>query len=196
MVPPSMPIQSPHDAPPGPLPFQFGLRALLGAVAVLSGLFAVIGAVGSVRSTVIVWFALLVIAHVGANAWGTKVGRKGRVNAAPRLDISADSKLPSASRPSCAGSSRLREKTRLGRTMFITTAAGAGLAGLSGTVSLSVAARGTVGWAGIFVGGVSSAVIGAFLGFLTSSFIAVSSRALREAAADLRTPPEPAPQKS
>ncbi len=43
-----------------------------------------------------------------------------------------------------------------------------------------------IGASGIIVGGISCAVLGALLGFLTSTFLGVSLRALREASRDSR----------
>ena len=60
------------DAPPS-RPWQFGLRTLLLGTAVCGAMLAVISAAGPLWSVVLAWFAILVAAHVAANAWGSKV---------------------------------------------------------------------------------------------------------------------------
>lgn len=167
-------------------PFQFRLRTLLLAVALFSALFAVMDIVGALWSVVLVWFLLLVGAHVAANAWGTKVGRRGQ---ADRLQEDTDQR---PSDPSNAAvrrclrvppmtSSRLRQSTRLGRTMYVISGVGALIGAAVGTALLAVICLRHVGLAGLLVGGISSAVLGGFFGFLTSSFISVAGPALLEA---------------
>ncbi|HEX7450066.1 MAG TPA: hypothetical protein VF306_21075 [Pirellulales bacterium] len=164
-----------------PHPFQFGLRTLFAAVALLSVLFAVMDAVGMVWSVVLVWFLLLAVAHVTANAWGTNTGRR-------LVPMSADDAEPSQSSlephriVSLGDAARLRQTTRLGWPLIVLTAIGACAGGGLASAALMWLSASRVGYAGVVVGTLSAATVGGFLAFLASSFIEVAGRAWHEAA--------------
>jgi hypothetical protein len=160
-------------------PLQFRLRTMLATVAALCGLFAVMHFVGAVWSSILVWFLLLVIAHVTANCWGTRI--------APRVCQSADE--PEPYRPTvtpgyaASGAVRLSESLRPGWPMFVATAVGAIVGGSLGGAALALLSLDRAGYAGVVVGSVSAAAVGGFLGFLTSSFAEIALRAWKEALA-------------
>lgn len=158
--------------------------------ALVSVLFAIMGVVGPVWSTFLVWFLLLVAAHVSGAVWGTRKALRRIENdehdrrapgwpssdAATVAGVSADgARLPG----SCRGT-RLRESTRLGWPMIVTTAIGIVGGGALGATLLWLSLGGA-GYTGVVLGSLSSAVVGGFLGFLTSSFFAVALNAWREA---------------
>lgn len=172
-------------------PFQFGLRAMFVGTALVSVLFAIMGVVGPVGSTFLVWFLLLVAAHVSGAVWGTRKALRriendehdraapgwGSTEVATISGLSADgARLPG----SCRGT-RLRESTRLGWPMIVTTTIGVVGGGSLGATLLWLSLGGA-DYTGVVLGSLSSAVVGGFLGFLTSSFFAVALNAWREAA--------------
>lgn len=145
-----------------------------------SGLFALMSLIGILWSVLLVWVALLIGAHVFANAWGTCNGER---RAAPEPDRS-----PPASHPpeplAIVPPTQLTGSLGRGTTPLIVGALG-GIAGggLIGTLlSIGPSPMQTVSLAGIALGAVSATAIGGLLGFLAGSFYSVSSRAWREAA--------------
>lgn len=150
------------------------------AVAACAVLFAIMRYVGFVWSTVLVWSVLLVLAHILGNVWGTRAKDK------PREPHPDDAQLPQeqwAERPiEFAPTTQLRGNRRLGLTMFILTAVGALVGFVLGVFALLMIYWDTLSYLSIAVGGASAAVIGGFLGFLTSTFLGVSLRAWNEAA--------------
>lgn len=164
-------------------PLQFGLRTLFAAVACLGVLFTVMGMVGPVWSTILVWFLLLVLAHMIANCWGSQGWRTADSDEADESDaptawLATHDARPAAEVPPTS----LRESTKLGWKMPVATVVGAIAAGALGTVFLAWLGVDRVGLAGIAVGGISSAVVGGFFGFLASSFVEVAGGAWQEAA--------------
>jgi hypothetical protein len=163
-------------------PFQFGLRAMLLWVAALGALFAVLGKVGPVWQVVIVWFLVLAAVHVLANVWGSRFSRR---RAVPDCDdMSAKSSGAPHGPPQFAPVTRLRETARLGRTPRTITIVGVLVGGSLGTLFFAIVSWEHSGYGGVFVAGVSSAVVGGFLGFLSSSFLQTALQALREAAGE------------
>lgn len=170
-----------RDSDGRPCPFQYGLRTMFAGVALLSVLFAVMDAVGIVWSVVLVWFLLLAVAHVTANAWGTKTGRR----VVPMPDDDAV-QCPPFSEPqgmvTFGDAARLRQTTRLGWPLIVLTAVGACAGGGLALAALMLLSLSRVGYAGVAVGTLSAATVGGFLAFLASSFVEVAGRAWQEAA--------------
>lgn len=171
------------------VPFQFGLRAMFAGVALLSVLFTIMGIVGPVWSTFLVWFLLLAAAHVSGNVWGTRKTLRRIDHVSRHLDLCGPpcAETEAVDRPAaCArlsGSNRgtrLRESTRLGWPMIVTTAIGTMVGGALGATLLGLS-LGASSYTGVVLGSLSSAVVGGFLGFLASSFLAVALNAWQEA---------------
>jgi hypothetical protein len=169
---------------PGRLPQrpQFGLRALLAAMAAIALVFALMKALGGVWGAAAGWFAILIAAHIAANAWGSKrMGQRHRsrrpshVARQPPVPVSAPV-LP------------LSGKGSVGRVMTFVTVACALTGGIVGSYLLLAANWNTLGLGGMLVGWFSTSVIGGFLGFLTSSFVTISARAIGQAASDSQGP--------
>ncbi|HEX5445169.1 MAG TPA: hypothetical protein VFW87_15125 [Pirellulales bacterium] len=177
---------SADDLPGLPRPFQYRLRTMFAAVAILSMLFAVMDAVGMVWSVVLVWFLLLAVAHVTANAWGSKTSERA---VAARTDDTQQTP-PSLESPRVVpwgdvpwgDAARLRQTTRLGWPMIVLTVAGALAGGALASTALMLLSHPRVGYAGVVVGTLSAATVSGFLAFLTSSFVEVAGRAWQEAA--------------
>ncbi|HUY89005.1 MAG TPA: hypothetical protein VMV10_09745 [Pirellulales bacterium] len=163
-------------------PFQYGLRALFLTMACLSALFATMGIVGPMWSTILVWFLVLALAHVIANRWGSEGWNFDDASPPETPDETDRAPLQAApSPPVDVPATQLRETTKLGWTMSIAAAGGALLGGAVGTGFLFWLGIERVGYAGIAVGGASAAVVGGLLGFLASSFISVAGSAWQEA---------------
>jgi hypothetical protein len=178
-----VPLPTPEKSEADRQPLQFGLRALFAAVACLGVLFAVMGLVGPVWSTILVWFLLLVMAHMIANCWGSRGWRAAESDDADDLDADGAWLAEHDSRPAAGvPATRLRDSTKLGWKMLLVTAAGALAGGAMGAIFLVWLGVDRVGLAGIAVGGISAAVVGGFLGFLASSFVEVAGGAWQEAA--------------
>jgi hypothetical protein len=162
-------------------PPQFTLRALLAAITLLSCLFALMSAVGTLWSLVLALFLSLVSAHVLGNSLGTRLrDRASRLSA-----VEGRSRPFSVGplQPLVAAPKRLTQRGRLSRITPVTsigaalagaTLGGVGLTAIYPQASLAAAALGIV----------SSAVLGAFAGFTTSSFLSVACQALGEALGD------------
>jgi hypothetical protein len=186
-------LRTPRSALPAPsAPPQFSLRSLLLWIAGLSVLFAVMAAVGARWSVLVAWFALLAAAHVAANSWGSRVGRR-RGHFGPSDDPSDHPLRAVTPRPTFAPTSRLRERVGLGRGMWIATSLGAALGAAAGGFLLWPARVSPMIVVGYFIGVLSAAAIGAFLGFLGSSFLDVALKAWAEAAAEPARPTPLAP---
>lgn len=184
--------RTPENPPAARRPLQFGLRGMFLAMACLSALFATMGIVGPMWSTVLVWFLVLALAHVVANRWGSQGWDFD--NSPPAISGPADLAPPLAAPapPADAPTTQLGEAGKLGWTMSIATVGGGLLGAAAGTGFLVCLGIDRVGYAGVTVGGASAAVVGGFLGFLASSFVSVARGAWQEAveAASARQPVE------
>jgi len=172
-------------------PPRFTLRTLLLAMTLLGCLFGLMTALGGQWSLVILLFSGLVLAHVLGNSLGTKL----RDRAARRVDASAhDPRRPAAPQPPLLPPGRLTQRVRFSRVTPATALAG-GVAGafLGGMVSAGTYPEAGAG--AVALGVVSAAVLGAFAGFLTSSFLSVLRQAWREALAHGDAAPTPPGQR-
>ncbi|HEV3022783.1 MAG TPA: hypothetical protein VGX76_09950 [Pirellulales bacterium] len=174
---------SPHDERQTVgTPFQFGLRTMLLWVAALAALFAVLGKVGPVWQAVIVWLLVLAAVHVLANTWGSRIGAARHHPEPASDDKSGEAKSVAPCPPRFAPATRLCETARLGRTPMTVTLVGVLVGGSLGTLVFALVSWERSGYGGVIVAGISSAVVGGFLGFLSSSFLQTAVQALREAA--------------
>jgi hypothetical protein len=163
--------------------WQFSLRTLMLWMALACGLFAILSRVGPLWSAAIIWFLVLVVGHVLGAVWGSHAKRS---KISPD-DCESDGKALSSPRPvTFAPTTRLCKKTQLGWIMPAVTGVAALLGGAAGGFVLISLNGGNVDLAGLLVGILSAAILGGFFGFLTSSFMEVSARALREAAGEQR----------
>jgi hypothetical protein len=141
-------------------------------------MFAVLSHLGPLCSAVVIWGVVLVAAHVAGNACGTQ-----RTGAAPQRRAA----LPPVARAIWEmRATRLRQHHGPGLSMFVGILLGAAAGGLVGTLALWGVYREQFGAGPVGVGGVSSAVVGGFLGFLAASFLQVTKRAWQEATWELR----------
>lgn len=183
-------------------PLQFSLRTLLLATAAVAVLVVVCQRVGPMWGASIIWFLVLVAAHVAANARGTRQTRRGQLD----LNGSGDPSISDAaihqdelSREHSAGvrhnadaSRHAAPVTRLGicygpagRVLLCVITIGSALGAIVGTVGLVFLTNADT--SGILLGVVSAAVLGGILGFACGSFVLVMSRAVHEAVQDPST---------
>lgn len=166
--------QPPDDRRPVLQPPRFGLFSLLVAIAVISGLLAIVHYFGAYGACIAILFALCVVAHVMGNAMGTRlrdlgdtpVGADG--SPAPRP---VHLEKPSAS--DFAPLTRLRERQSLGKRIVVITTAGALAGGLLGYAGVCWFADGRTAWHVFAFGTVACAVLGGIWTFAAASFLQV-----------------------
>ncbi|MGE0536933.1 MAG: hypothetical protein AB7O68_18320 [Pirellulales bacterium] len=169
------------DAPANPRP-QFSLRSLLVAISLVSGIFGLLSVLPPVWSFMAIWVALLVFAHVAANAWGKRTfgpgasrpGDSGPAPATPRPLA-----MPAGSAPN---SIRLRRQATLERSRYVATLVAAGVGGLTGCVVLALIHihQASVAACAVWTG--ASAVICGIGGFIGSGLWQVVTRSPDELA--------------
>jgi hypothetical protein len=178
-------------------PLQFSIRTLLLATAAVAILVVVCQRVGPVWGASIIWFLVLVAAHVAANAHGTRQTGRASLDL-DRLDLDRAGGAEAIDDASSqAREARRRHDaiahaapiTRLGichgpagRVLLCVITVGAALGAIIGTLGLVFLT--TAETSGILLGVVSTAVLGGFLGFACGSFVLVMSRAFHEAVQD------------
>jgi hypothetical protein len=177
--------QNPPSAKlPRPLWPQFTLRTLLFGVALCGVLVAIMDELGPIGSLALAWFLFLGMVHTVANYWGHSLRHQHRrVNpddGPPAYAVSREQSGKVASAPA----THLQTNIRLGKRMVAASAAGAMLGGMAGTTAFWLLLRDTAGYTGVLLAAISTAVIGGFLGFLASSFLAVFFEAWNQAAGD------------
>ena len=162
-------------------PPQFTTRTLLAGTAACALLVVVLQAVGLVWGAAIIWFLLLIAAHVAGNLHGSHRDLDA-AGIAPRG--AADRASPISGGPgiaaACAPATRLRFSKGFGRALLVLTIATAVAGWLFGTAVLLLLTRADAG--GVLLGGLSAGILGGFLGFVAGSFAMVATRAFREAA--------------
>jgi hypothetical protein len=185
-APPGTPAASEPDA--ALRPPQFTLRTLLVTMTAVAILMGVMTAVGSFWSLGLLLLLALVGAHVIGNAVGTRLRDR-----APRRGSADD--LPSEYRAAppreIIAPQRLTQPARLHWINLVMAVLGAGMGSYFGGAALA-SGYPDAPLSAVVLGYVSSAVLGGFAGFATSSFVSVMRQALSEAHA--AAPPDP-PQK-
>lgn len=174
-----------EDAPPASRqpsdrPWQFNLRQMFRWLAAISVLFAILAAIGTAAAAVLVWILALAAVHVAANAWGTQTWQPGAVRDDPAAHCPPRRHDP-AHLVHAAPASRISGEIRLGWTMLVCTACGALTGTALGGYALLAAYGHTGKFGAIAFGTTAATVLGAFLGFLSSSFLDVALRTLWEA---------------
>ncbi len=174
--PPRLPDE--HDATLKPP--QFTLRTLMIGTTAAAALLALMTAVGTVWSLAILFFALLLAAHVVGNSLGTRL-RDGGIGRSAR---SADGVPPRHSRrksPSALPSpTRLRERSRLHWINLVLTLGGVAVGGYYGGTGLAATYPEATAAAHVLAY-VSSGVLVGFAVFALSSFLTVVRQVLSEA---------------
>jgi hypothetical protein len=175
-----MPSDSRELTQSGLSPPRFSLRTLLLVVTGLCCLFAVMAGVGMIWSAVLLLFLSLIAAHVLGNSLGTKL----RDQTSQQVEAERAARPPAPAMPSPAeladAPRRLTERTSLHRFTLVMAGLGAFVGAELGGVG-AAAMYPQASNAAVALGVISAAVLGAFAGFLASSFLAVVRQALAEA---------------
>ena len=164
---------------PRPLlkPPQFRLRTLMLAFAALGVLFALANSLSPYAIFGLILLLLAIVAHVAGNSIGTQLRKIG--------DFPSEEEARASRKPEkivFAPASRLSQKTSLGWTVLVVVFFSAMIGAVFGGLLFwhVLGARAT--WANLSLGIFAFTVIGAFLGFLSGSFLQVILTAQREAA--------------
>jgi hypothetical protein len=136
---------------------------------------AAIGWLGIAGWLAVVVAAACVAMHVAGNAIGTRLREATDSDLRRRRPAARQPAMP-APRPTL-----LERKSDLGRLVLVSAAIGGICGGVAGSAALLLLAASSP--AGAVLGGVSSAVIGAILGFLGASFVEIVRTSLQEAVA-------------
>jgi hypothetical protein len=136
-------------------------------------------AVGGTWSIAILLFVCLVAGHVIGNSLGTRL-RDGAPRHEKILHVPFESQT-SAQHFSDSQGSGLSRRSRLSRVTAVMTFGGASAGAFCGTGLAAIYPE--AGAPAVALGVVSSAVLGGFVGFLSSSFLSVMLTAWREALA-------------
>lgn len=156
---------------PSPNLSQFNLRTLFVGVTLFAVVFAAAAYGGRAGLLAASALAVLISAHVIGNALGTRL----RDEVSPQLNPKPSMPPPFVRARVLAVERRLHERTPLGRLIY-GISAGAALVGavLGGLAMGFWTSASLAGW---LVGTLSSALLGAFFGFLLASFLEMAIRA-------------------
>lgn len=187
------PAEHAHDA--GPAPLQFRLKTLLILTALAAGLFAALQRVSAPLGAVLIWSVLLVAVHVAANALGTHSAAQAPTFARRRVantgleadDADGESRfeqqsLESDPQAAIVPTTRLGGNAAHGTAIQHVIVFGAAVGSIVGTTLIWRHNRDGLDWSSFLLAACSSAVIGAFLTFLSATCFHVASRAWQEAA--------------
>lgn len=158
--------------------WQFGLRTMFLLMAPVSVLLLIMGLVGLVWSEVLVWFLLLVTAHVIGNSWGKRDLAHCAKETAETAAAHSNRPAPLEADPAAV---RLRQQAIFYWLDYTVIGAAAVLGAGLGGAALWAAYSSHSGYSAIVVGAVSSGVIGGFLGFLCVTFARVAFGAMNDA---------------
>ncbi len=163
--------------------WQFDLRALFVGLAALSLTFAAMAAAGWAASLLFIWLALLVSAHVLANAWGTHTWRPGAapyLAQAPPEHALDRGQVP---RDAFAPTTLLSDDRAIDRVALRGSIYGAAMAGGLGAAGLArLYGHRPGGWWAVAVAAPAAMVLGAILGSVLATCLSVIWSAFREAA--------------
>ncbi|MBA4017938.1 MAG: hypothetical protein C0483_12240 [Pirellula sp.] len=186
------PAEHAHEGDPAPL--QFRLKTLLILMGLAAGLFAALQRVSAPLGAVLIWSVLLVAAHVTASALGTHstaraptFARRRAANAERGLDAADGETRFERQALESDPQAAIVPTTRLGGSAANRSAVqnvivfGAGVGSVVGTTLIWRHNHGGLDWSSFLLAACSSAVIGAFLTFLSATCFHVTSRAWREA---------------
>jgi hypothetical protein len=149
-------------------PPQFRLSTLLWIVTGCAALFAAMAAAGPIGAFALLLLVLAIIAHVAGGAIGTRLREIG--SAKDPEDVTVVRLRERVLQHEFAPETQLCRRTKLSRTMIAFTIAGAVLLGVAGSAALFWLTWAEVNVPTAIVAIGSSSVLGAFLGFMCSSF--------------------------
>lgn len=161
----------PDDQRPGLHPPQFGLSAMLWMVALLCGVFALMGTVGPLGAFALVLGVLAIFAHIAGNAIGTTL-RDNSSRAAKKENRHKEARR-AVKKDEFAPTTKLSRRDSLGITIVITTAVGIVVGSVGGGTLLALINWGQLTWPSLLIACSASAVLGGIAGFSVSSLVHV-----------------------
>lgn len=179
----------------GPAPLQFRLKTLLVVTAVAAAIFAAMQRLSAVWSAALLWAALLVAAHVVANALGTHAAARSPTLARRRAMLADDPdageehvlrSMEQDPRSALVPTTRLGGSAGHGMVLATIVVLGATIGSIVGTILIWHHNDGRLDGPRFMLAAFSSAVIGAFLTFLSATCFHVATRAWREASRTAR----------
>ena len=178
----AMPPEVPNDPAEWERAPQFRLRTLFFVTAFFAVLFAVMGAVGPVWSVALLLLMTLLGLHVAGNALGTTLRDRASDRLAERGQTGRNEFHSAGQIRWPMRSARLCEHTPVGWTNRIIGITGALCGAILGGLTYGQLTNSP---SELAVGATSFAVLGAFLGFLLGSFVAILLRAWNQAAGEM-----------
>ena len=180
------------DHRPGLEPPRFRLGSLMWALVVLGVIFALIGYLGSQATLGIVLLVLAVAAHVAGNALGTQLRNNGDTRSPSANESSSGNRPHTAAPADFAPTTRLGDRSSLGRPIVVVTCVGTVFGAVAGGLGLFLVAQqemsiGSVG--SIALGMLAAGVLGGIGTFMAASFLQVACDALRQATRDAKKHP-------
>jgi len=162
-----------------PRRWQFDLRTLFLAITGVSVVCALFGFLGAGGSVLLMWVVLLMAGHVTANAMGDRIRSTSR----PVFQGEEPMFLPNPTPPKRQNlpATQLSHRAGISWRPFVISGCGAVVGLLAGAALFSYAYAPRGLWGAIGFGTFFAGTIGAFLGFLASSFWEVFSGAFSEA---------------
>lgn len=154
---------------------QFGTRSLLALTLIFAVLFSLANWVGAIWALVVGWFALMIGAHVLGNSWG-----RSNYQEKERDPINEPPQPARDDAPMVIAQMQQQTVERLAKIRLNRVVLGVSLLGLLGGAAVGLA----LGWQeyasgdpralnGLVLGTISTAILGAFLGFWCSSFLSI-----------------------
>lgn len=163
-------------------PPQFGMRALLVGIALLSVTFAIANAVGSYAMLGVILIALSIVAHVIATSIGSQLSDAG--NRPYRDSPAGNAKRSPLKDTDFAPESQLRKRQSLGAPLYLFTLSGAVATAVLGGVAIVRYLPEQANWQTLLVGITGCAVLGAVWSFLCFGFLRVTIAAALHASRD------------
>ena len=179
---------TPEDFRPGLNPPRFRLGSLMWAFVFLGAIFALMSYLGSHATLLAILFALAIVAHVAGNCLGTQLRRNGDTPVASATNRTK----PRVQKPTpqdFAPTTRLRQRTSLGRPIVIVTGLGTllgGLLGGSGLLLLIPIESSLSSLSSLALGAAAAGVLGGIWTFLAMSFLQVAGGALWQATREIK----------
>ena len=169
---------------------QFGLRSLFATTTGCCLLLGITRWFGPIASLSAAFVAAMIGLHVAGNLLGARL--RASSSADPDVDAHSPDHAMAGFSPTTPTSlpsfpvQRLAKRTGLTWTMAVCSVLGAAVGGGIGSLLLTSFGDLALTWPGLSLGVGSAAVLGAFAGFLATSFFTTTLGAIGEATSELR----------
>jgi hypothetical protein len=157
-------------------PPQFRLSTMFWIVGACGLLFTAMSAAGPIGAFALLLLVLAIVAHIAGGAIGTRLREIGSVKD-PAEQLLLRSRSTRVAKHEFAPETQLCQRTSVSRTMIIFTIVGAVLLGVTGSAALFWLTWGKLNAPTAIVAIGSSAVLGALVGFMCSSFAQIAGGA-------------------